>query len=220
MGKGAGKGGREAQNTTAGSTLSGDRPLNRTRPLQGGASYSLRTGDALARTGASLVVPEWSVPCQALQWEEPYLPLDGTRDRKGLNSNLSDDISRRHSNNQKIDGKLPGPGNMKLTQSYNGKFRDDPSPYDAHISDPRPVHCTILKGVQTRKSGAFAKEHAGSFHPLFAYRVCRPSTFLREDTAIRRGGSIRLDPFEDSATMANKTWNSMANTGAPSNDQL
>lgn len=139
---------------------------------QTSATWSLRKEPR--NTG--LMIPNWSVPCLPLNWQEPQQPYDGsvTRDRRGRQAHVNGTVSNLHANRGKVDQKLPGPGYSKTKKSYNTKYVDDPDPYNQVTEDPRLMQRTIIHEAQDpTRAGSFKKEHKGSFHPLYAYRCMR-----------------------------------------------
>ena len=62
-------------------------------PPETSSSWSLRKNPR----DSALLVPEWSVPCNPLNWEEPQDAYDGAalRDRQGRYAHLHKDIQVR-----------------------------------------------------------------------------------------------------------------------------
>eukprot|EP01045_Picozoa_sp_COSAG04_P002664 COSAG04_NODE_100_length_26314_cov_36.469044_8_plen_94_part_00 len=62
-------------------------------PPETSSSWSLRKNPR----DSALLVPEWSVPCNPLNWEEPQDAYDGAalRDRQGRHAHLHKDIQVR-----------------------------------------------------------------------------------------------------------------------------
>jgi hypothetical protein len=179
---------------------------------QSSASWTLRKDPR----DTGLMVPEWSVPCAPLNWEEPAAPYDGavTRDRRGRQAHVNGTVRSLHTNRGKVDGKLPGPGYAKTVKSYNTKYVDDPDPYNQAENDPRPMQRTILhEAKDTTRPGKFKPEHTGTFHPLYAYRCMRPMSFLREDTQLLQGPMSFSEA--DMKTLGNKTFTSLAESDMP-----
>lgn len=72
-----------------------------------GSGSTWQTRGATNGTGA-LVQPNWTVPCQGLQWAEPVVLYDTWKSRAGDNMTIDRRVKRAHRNRGKIDPKLPG----------------------------------------------------------------------------------------------------------------
>jgi hypothetical protein len=246
MGKGRGRGGYTAAPPQSARVVA---------PRSTGSSWSLRK----APTDPGLLLPEWTVPCAPLQWQESATALDRSRDRFGSTTLLKAGVDRAPANRGKIDRKLPGAGHTTLTTSYSKLFKDDPDPFNILVCTHRQRYhsrclrmkrathtapaATVRIGTRATSNAQSSPRCSAPAAPASSPRstpppsthssptgapprpasapvtalahvlkridasprsVCRPSTFLREDTSTR---TARVT--DDATTLANRTWSSL-----------